>query len=261
MILNKLIELGYLDANIKSWGKQALAAQNSFKGDNQIDILDYDGLCLLLPEVKPASIKPSDNFTENIINELLRQGFFISRGENRNNIIYIRGCNLDGTQNNNSNHTYNDLRLILIVEHDGYTYIKNRWMCAIDFGERQIRNYQTNKELFQVVIPQQTWAWIIGLNVVSDCYQEGLAQVRPIAIYKISDNGDIIQDYKNLGINQYGGNIGKIGRYCAEPLAGEGVKQHEEFIDILKTDVRYLVNKNYVFATSFLDGFKCSVLE
>jgi hypothetical protein len=38
-------------------------------------------------------------------------------------------------------------------------------------------------------------------------------------------------------------------------------KNHKEFIDILRDDVRFLINKNYIFASTFLDGYKCSVLE
>jgi hypothetical protein len=82
--------LGYLDTNIKFWNKQAVAAFEAFKSDKEVESFDYDDVCFFSDDWYLAVIKPRDKFTENIISEMLSQGFYMSRGINRNNIIYIR---------------------------------------------------------------------------------------------------------------------------------------------------------------------------
>jgi hypothetical protein len=255
-LINKLIELGYLDANVKTWGRQSVAAFNSFKYDNLIEGGGYNQLL----ERRPANIETSNIFTENIINEIKAQGFFISRGEYRNNIIYIRNCTAEGFLKNDTPYDYSDIRLILIVKHSGFAYIKKIWSCVIDNDER-LSKYKQSGELFKIITPQQTWGWMLSKNYIEENYQDGLVQVRPVAIIKVGENSQTVEDFKPLGINQYGGRPGKVGKLHSKPLACNSVENHKEFIDILKNDMRFLISKNYIFASTFLDGFKCSVLD
>ena len=253
-ILLKLIELGYLDTNVRYWTKQATAAFEAFKSDKGVEISDYGGY-------HPAVIKPCDKFTENITNEILSQGFYLSRGINRNNIIYIRNCDCDGLSSNKKQYIYTDLRVLLTVEHNGKAYLKGCWKCTIDVGERSLKQKKLINDVFKIAIPQQTWAWIIGINSINETLQEGLVQIRPVAIERLYEGNETTLDFKNLGINQNAGSVGRVGKFYAEALACEGYDYHREFIDILKTDYRYLVNNNYVFASTFLEGYRCSVIN
>jgi hypothetical protein len=256
VLINKLIGLGYLDANVKIWGRQSIAALRAFKHDNSIE----SDTCNQLLDRVPANIKAADIFTENIINEMKIQGFFVSRGECRNNIIYIRNCGINGFLKNETPYDYSDIRLILIVQHSGFAYIKKIWTCVIDSDER-LSKYKPHGESFKVVTPQQTWGWVLGKNTVEEIYQDGLVQVRPIAIIKTFNDEQHLEDFKTLGINQYGARPGRVGKLYAEPLACSGIEKQKEFVDILRADARYLVNKNYIFVSTFLDGYKCSILE
>lgn len=251
-IILKLIELGYLDANIRFWGRQAIAAFRSFKCDNLTGDI-YNSF--------PTVIKSESLFTENIISEMNAQGFYLSRGLNRNNIIYIRNCEVNGISSNKKQYMYSDLRVLLTIEHNGKAYLKGCWKCTIDAGERCFKKKKINNDKYKIFIPQQTWAWTIGVNIINEMPQEGLVQLRPVAIERLNEENETVPDFKNLGINQNAGSLGNIGKFYAESLACEGYSYHQEFIDILKTDDRYKVNNNYIFASTFLEGYRCSRIE
>jgi hypothetical protein len=209
-ILLKLIELGYLDANIRVWNRQAVAAFECFKsGDNTKNINNFS----------PFPVKSSDLFTQNIIHEMVTQGFYLSRGLNRNNIIYIRNCNLDGLSVQKNEYNYTDLRVILVIEHDGNTHLKGCWRCTIDGGTNRLLTKKLNKETYKIVTPQQVWAWNIGVNNINSVEQEGLVQLRPVAIEKLNEEKQPVLDFKNLGLNQNGSNPGKVGKFYSDALA------------------------------------------
>ncbi len=209
------------------------------------------------PLYPPIKNNPNDMLVNKIIQYMMRQRYKIFLGEGQYNIVYIEGMNLDGSLNENAPNHFNDLRLIIEII-DGMPRIVNKWEATTEPGIYYTQNPQDENGAFRIK-PGQYTAWEIGYHWGNfGETQEGLVQIQPISGYR-----DFYMNYTREGqvytglydINQHHANDSyyeNIGYYGAGCLVGRTAFGHAEFMEILKSDVRYQKDPYFVFTTTVI---------
>lgn len=222
-------------------------------------ILDIPASYAVNLKKAPILVKPGLNATlaDKIIYYMKREGYQVFTGKGNYNIIYIEGMNLDEIPNDNKPDEFNDLRLVIEVIND-QPRIVNKWEATTEPGIYYTENPQDFRGAFRIQVGQYT-AWQLNYHWGSGGdVQEALIQVKPISGYR-----DYYQSYKRDGdvytglydINQHHANnssFDNIGLYGAGCLVGRTKAGHEEFLEILKSDIRYQKNPNFVFTTTVI---------
>lgn len=200
---------------------------------------------------------PPTTFAEKIVAAMRKHDCPIDEGDDVVNIVYIAGCNEDGTPNDNRINAFDDLRLVLRVGKDGPT-ILGAWQATIETGVIFTQNpiAEDGKGAARIAWGHQT-AWQVGLH--RGAYEALVQTGGPVRVYR--DNN---KDYKRegdpidtgyFGINQhhaYSAPRDDIGRNSAGCLVGRMIKSHQEFMDIVKSDSRYRAKRAFVFGTTVM---------
>lgn len=214
-----------------------------------------------IEKISPFSFQikdnPNDILANKILRYMMRQKYEIFTGKKNYNIVYIEGMNLDENVNKNAPNNFNDLRLIIEVI-DGQPRIVKKWEATTEPGTYYTENPPHEMGAFRIK-PGQYTAWEVGYHWGNfGETQEGLVQVKPI-----SGNRDFYKQYKREGklytglydINQHHANnssFDDIGYYGAGCLVGRTAAGHEEFMDIVKSDIRYQKNPGFIFTTTII---------
>jgi len=211
----------------------------------------------------PILVKPRLNATLNatladkIIYYMKREGYQVFTGKGNYNIVYIEGMSLDETANDNEPNEFNDLRMVIEVVND-QPRIVNKWEATTEPGIYYTENPQDFRGAFRIQAGQYT-AWQLDYHWGSGGdVQEALIQVKPISGYrdyyqKYTRDGDVYTGFYD--INQHHANdssFDNIGLYGAGCLVGQTKAGHEEFLEILRSDIRYQKNPNFVFTTTVI---------
>lgn len=262
----RLIDLFYLDPPPSAIGSQTLAAIENFKQVNNISTTaSTEEVLEIANGYKPAELNYKTELVKNVINECNAQGFWLSRGVDAPNIVYIEGLNRNGTVNNNRINQWNDVRTLLVIEFNGYAYFTNIWECTVNSGLPYTENPLNPGGAANIVIPQQSYAWKVGKHVTKHNNQEALVQVRPVAVARDGNQdgrreGDRIEDYEVIGLNQHYGSGDEVGFWSAGCLVGSTREGHEIFMSKVKSDRRYRVNNDYTYGTIILNGYKVAIV-
>ena len=197
------------------------------------------------------------SLAERVIRYMISQGYQVFIGKGNYNIVYIEGMNLDGKPNKNEPNKFNDLRLAIEVI-DGKPRIVKKWEATTEPEIYYTDRPQDVMGAFRIK-PGQYTAWEIGYHWGNGGdAQEALVQTKPISGYR-----DLYKTYKREGkiytglydINQHHGNnlpLDDIGFYGAGCLVGRTSAGHQEFLELLKSDIRYKKNPNFVFTTTLI---------
>lgn len=221
-------------------------------------ILDVSASYAVNANKPPIPIKPNlkTSLADRVIYYMKRQGYQVFIGKGNYNIIYIEGMGLDGKPNDNKPNKFNDLRLVIEVI-NGKPRIINKWEATTEPGIYYTENPQDVMGAFRIK-PGQYTAWEIGYHWGNGGdVQEGLVQIKPISGYR-----DLYKRYKREGkiytglydINQHHGNnlpLDDISFYGAGCLVGRTSAGHQEFMEIIKRDVRYKKH-DFVFTTTII---------
>lgn len=180
------------------------------------------------------------------------------------NIVYIEGACADGTANKDEENLYNDRRIVFTFVGDQPKIVGN-WLATTEPGTHYIKKPLAVNAAAMFSFDQHKSAWKVGIHQGpsgGSAKYEGLVQEKPVAITR-----DINHDGKrskgeekvtgNYGLNQHKGS-GKsnriVDRDSAGCLVGKSPQEHEDFMNILKTDTRYKQNHNFLFTTTIIDG-------
>lgn len=262
----RLIYLFFLDPPPSAIGIQTLAAIKNFKRVNNIpENTDTEQVLRIANNYKPAELKYKTELVKNVVEECDRQGFWLSRGTDAPNIIYIEGLNKNGTVNSNLINEWNDLRTLLVIEFNGSAYFTDIWECTINSGLPYTQNPLNPSGAANIVIPQQSYAWSVGRHITKSANQSALVQVKPVAVARDRNKdgrreGDRIEDYEVIGLNQHYGTGSKVDYWSAGCLVVKGENVHSIFMSKIKNDRRYLVNNNYIFSTIALNGYRVAIV-
>lgn len=246
-----LINLGLLDPPADGvWGKQSEAALADYKklynDDNPLT-------------VRHPAITWTNDFASKIIQYMLTNKYFVSI-EDRLNIIYVEGCNADGTTNNDAPNQFNDRRIVIQIINSKPTIVGN-WEATTEPGYHYTNHPMNPKGAARIAFGQYK-AWRVGTHGNSEPH-EALVQVAPIKVHRDANKdtmrtGDVTEEGL-FAINQHWGydyprtNIGLASAGC---LVGRTRAGHREFMRLIKQDRRYQLNNNYLFLTTVIAGDK-----
>lgn len=262
----KLIDLFYLDPPVGSVGRQTLAAIQNFRRLNNLPPeATPEQILAIANKQRPAELTYKTELVKNVVDECKEQGFWLSRGVDAPNIIYIEGLNKNGTVNNNKINEWNDVRCLLTIEFNGYAYFTNIWEATVNSGLPYTNKPMNPRGAANIVIPQQVYAWQIGRHITANTNQDALVQVRTVRITRDGDkdgrsDGDPVEDFEIIGLNQHYGSGSQVGAWSAGCLVGSSESNHAIFMEKLRTDRRYKVSPSYIFGSIFLKGYKVAIV-
>jgi hypothetical protein len=223
----------------------------------------------LLIETSPDEVrKPEVDLSKNnlearIIRYMLKMNYRVSVGPQRYNIVYIEGMNANGSLNSDAPNQFNDRRMVIEIPSE-VPILKQNWEATTEPGTAYTLKPMGRGIKFGAarIAFGQYKAWQVGTHWGSGAEpHEALVQASPISVYR-DKNKDFIRtgdflDTGNFEINQHWGydlprnDIGYAGAGC---LVGRTRQGHREFMELIKQDKRYQLNKKYRFVTTIIPG-------
>jgi hypothetical protein len=247
-----------LPANQQTLGESLITQFLNSRPEKTLNVTIDETTVARPPKIIPAYLSSDAPLVERIIHYMKRQGYQVFVGKRHYNIVYIEGMNLDGTPNKNKPNQFNDLRLLIEVI-EGKPRIVQKWEATTEPGIYYTENPQHEQGAFRIK-PGQYKAWKVGYHWGNGGGEvhEALEQIKPISGYR-----DLHKTYQREGklytglydINQHHGSdvpVDNIGYYAAGCLVGRTIKGHQEFMSLLKQDVRYQKDPNFLFTTSVI---------
>lgn len=200
-------------------------------------------------------LKISDNFLNRIVNTQVKLGQKVFKNPGEVNVVYIEGCDADGTANADTMNEWNDLRIVYCYE-QGKPKVLGAWLATTEPGWKYTLNPLNSAGAFRIAFGQYK-AWSVGIH--KD--HEALVQVAPITGYRDRNQDGLrtgdSKDTGLFGVNQHWGyDMPHVDGASAGCLVGQSKDGHREFMAIVKSDVRYQQDNDYVFWTAILDGSK-----
>jgi len=249
----KLIEWGLLDPPADGkFGKQSEAA---LKYACDLTGLKRDDPKLLNKD-ELIPLKLDNSYASRIIKYMLSKNYFVARGENMFNIVYIEGINDDGTTNPDTPNIFNDLRTVIeIPAKTGVPRFMGMWNATTEPGNKYTQRPLNAGGAFRIKFGQYK-AWTIGTH--KD--HEALVQAGELEGHRDFNKdhsrvGDKIVKGSGFGVNQHWGyDLATVEGASAGCLVGRTKKGHREFMTLIKRDRRYVVNPNYMYMTVVISG-------
>jgi hypothetical protein len=201
-------------------------------------------------------VNPRRDLAGAIWNAMTAKGYWLARMRTWVNIVYVEGANPDGTQNGNLPNQFNDLRTIVTVE-QGRPVVLGQWTATTEPGKYYTENPLNPKGAARIALDQFK-AWSVGTHGAGIAAHEALIQAGMIRVFRDLNQdyrreGDAVEASANFGVNQHWGyDLQDVGKASAGCLVGRTRNGHRQFMELVKSDPRYLVNRNYRFMTAIL---------
>lgn len=198
-------------------------------------------------------------FAKRVLRYMHRKGFWIARSPNMYNIVYVEGANADGRPNADRFNEWNDRRLVIRIKNPGgVPEMLVNDQATTEPGDHYTR-FPLNRLGAARIAFGQYKAWRVGVHSgwQPALVQRGLVKVHRDRNKSGTRNGsDPIDIGDHFGINHHSTqpnfNSPTIGRFSAGCLVGMRYEWHLKFIQLLKRDVRYERNHNYMFMTTVI---------
>lgn len=190
-------------------------------------------------------------------------GYEIYRNPGEINIVYVEGADLDGTPNDDKGDRFNDLCLLIRFE-NGEPVIIHRSVCTTEPGYAATIAASALKlgGVARVRLAQYKNCWQMGFHKGNPDHP-ALVQRGDVMVHRdLNKDGKRIGDrlLPATGINQHGTKpsyfaklVGMWSQGCLVRLIWN---EHLEFIDLVKTDPRYIADSKFFFTSTILDGGK-----
>lgn len=201
----------------------------------------------------PVSTRYGATLADRIVRAMVARSYVIHRGLGELNIVYIEGCNGDGTPNANRSNAFDDRRLVLTFV-NGEPLIVGSWEATTQTGTRYTLSPVKPEGAAIIELGQQK-CWEVGLH--RGQYEALVQTAGAVIVARDADknyrrDGDKRQT-GYFGINQhhaYDAPTADIGGHSAGCLVGRTIAGHREFMKLIKTDPRY--KKGFVFHTTVM---------
>ncbi|MEG3841035.1 hypothetical protein [Microcoleus sp. herbarium14] len=198
---------------------------------------------------------------EKIVNYMKVSKYSIFRRAKEKNIVYVEGKSKNGILNSDEPNKFNDLRLVFAFDRNGDAVIEDAWEATTEPGYYYTDNPMNLNGAARIAFGQYQ-AWQVGIHGVSEPH-EALIQVAPVRVHR-DYNRDMIRtgdaiDEGLFGINQHHGYnhpIDDIHTASAGCLVGRSREGHRAFMQLIKSDPRYIKNPDVVFTTTIIPGDK-----
>jgi hypothetical protein len=220
------------------------------------------------PQESKITYPLPNNLAGRIIKYMQGKRYEIATGTKQFNIVYVEGMNADGTLNDNIPNCFNDRRIVIGFV-NGTPKIVGNWDATSEPGGFWTEHPMNPRGAARIEFGQYK-AWQVGVH---NGDHRALVQVDNITVCR-----DLNKDYKRtgddyeqgtFGINQHWGydmpssDIGKASAGC---LVGRTTVGHQEFMELIEQDSRYLAspiddesecdppNHIYLFASTIISG-------
>lgn len=201
-----------------------------------------------------------DDLASSIVKYMLQNGYRVSIGERKYNIVYIEGMSDDLEINSDNPNEFNDLRLVLeIVEEQ--PKIISYWQATTEPGFYYTDRPENPLGAARIAFGQYK-AWSVGIHYGSGADpHESLVQDAAVTVHR-DFNRDMVRKGDRLdtglfGINQHWGYdlpYNDISYASAGCLVGRTRRGHREFMRLIKQDKRYRLNRDYLFVSTIIPG-------
>lgn len=183
------------------------------------------------------------------------KGYKYDVGEEVFNICYLEGVDPDGIVNRHTPNYFDDLRVVWQALEDGTTKVVGAWEATTRPSTYWTRHPMNPSGAFIIALGQQT-CWTMGQ------YHDQIALIQTQPIHGTRDYN---QDYERRGDREYPAGLYGVhhhwgynyphddaGRSSAGCQVGRTKQGHEQFIQILKTDKRYVSDHNHLWTSTVL---------
>ncbi|MBW4665380.1 MAG: hypothetical protein KME01_14465 [Chroococcus sp. CMT-3BRIN-NPC107] len=198
-----------------------------------------------------------NNLATRVVEYMRSKRYLLFNGPQHVNIIYIEGLNANGTLNSDAPNCFNDRRLVLQTR-DGIPQIIGNWEATTEPGSHYTYSPMNPLGAARIKFGQYT-SWAVGLH--GRDRHEALVQVANVSVHR-DFNKDFLRTGDRIttglyGINQHWGydlGINNISTASAGCLVGRSRGGHREFMNFVKSDVRYKKDPSFIFTTTIIPG-------
>ncbi|MBO0929648.1 peptidoglycan-binding domain-containing protein [Fibrella aquatilis] len=267
-VQTKLMTLGCLDAPVDgSFGPVSRLALSRFADiagvayEERVDA----PLAQALLDASDDTFLPltlGTDFASRVVRYMQLRNHWLAKLPGFLNIIYVEGANDDGQPNADTFNVFNDRRLVLHIQNGTPTLLLNV-LATTEPGRFYTENPENSLGAARIAFGQYK-SWQVGTHKQGrPGAHEALVQVGNLTVCRDLNRdgkrtGDRIFIDSGFGINQHSGhnqpanNIGKASAGC---LVGRTDAQHQEFMQLVKTDPRYSeASHGYRFVSTIIAG-------
>lgn len=211
-------------------------------------------------ETEEQSTKEEPTFAERIVRTMRNQNITLHTEDGQINIVYVVGVDPDGTPNKNRANAFDDARIVIGFS-NGKPIILGAWEATVETGKLYTERPINVKGAARIAFGEHKHAWQVGTHHAGkSSAQEALIQAAEVSVYRDKNKdydrtGDPI-DTGYFGINQHHGyDFPKddIRSSSAGCLVGRTRAGHKKFMSLVKSDPRWLADKNFLFSTTVLE--------
>ncbi|MCE7926816.1 MAG: peptidoglycan-binding protein [Haliscomenobacteraceae bacterium CHB4] len=204
--------------------------------------------------------KSQTRLARRILRCLHAKGYWIARSPNAYNIVYVEGMNADGKENPDTFDRWNDRRIVIRIRPGGKPEIVINHQATTEPGKFYTFHPLDPQGAARIAFGQYK-AWADGLH---QGVQPALVQRGDVRIHRdLDQNGKrskkdpiVVGDW--FGINQHSTTPNftpeLVGKYSAGCLVGQVYSEHLKFLNTVRKDFRYQLNKSYLFVSAVLAG-------
>lgn len=264
----RLIELGFLTGKADGkWGPISIECLADFQachapGDLSVNGYDLATAEALTADKPPIPFELGTGLASQIAGRMLDLGMKVASGNSIFNIVYLEGANSDGSLNSDRLNVFNDQRIVFQIIPGKKPKIVGKWDASCEPGAHYTYHRMNEKGAARIALDAQFKSWMLGLHGYSNPHS-ALVQVAPIEVYRDdNEDGSRVGDAVDIGcfaINQHSGYnnpTNNVGRASAGCLVGRTQSGHDQFMRLIKRDVRCQANPRYLFYTAVLDPAK-----
>lgn len=240
------------------WGPQSQAALEAFQAFHGLSIGKLDAESSTALEIsEPPELVLTIDLASKIIRYMLQEGYFISRGVRRYNIVYLEGCDQNGTPNDDRFNEWNDRRILIEIPGFKQPMVVGNWIATTEPGATYTYKPMNSGGAFRIAFGQYR-AWKFGFH--GRTQYPALVQCGNVSGYRDKNQdgfrtGDPFVTGDEFGVNQHHGwDMEIINEASAGCLVGKTIEGHQTFMGLLRNDRRYQVNSNYIWHTAILDA-------
>lgn len=224
-------------------------------------VLPHTLHCRELAVQKHRMMDAKQQLAADLVAYMTAKGYAVDRGRGEINIIYLEGADENGRPNDDRPDEWNDRSLVLEFDEAGQPRIMLNVECTTEPGRAATLSTAAKRRKGVARIAIGQWrAWSVGWH--KKAAHPALVQVRNLTVCR-----DLNHDFKRtgdrvesglFGINQHGTSPeyrgGPVARYSEGCLVRRWWVDHLAFMALVTEDVRYRVNKYFVFTSTIIDG-------
>jgi hypothetical protein len=172
----------------------------------------------------------------------------------------VEGMNADGTLNKDTPNEWNDRRFVIQISKGGKPKMLVNEQATTEPGRFYTENPLNTNGAARIAFGQYK-AWVMGKH---QGWQPALVHRGRLRVHRdklknyVRDASDPIDIGTDFGINQHSTSPNQtpelVNKHSAGCLVGRNYEAHLAFLKLLTKDVRYDLNKGYMFVSAVIAG-------